>query len=80
MSDPLEMDLQDLQGAIQHECWNRNFGLLEEQQEFLPSEMSPQLFALLMMANLTRVRWNLKETLICISLMIKDIKHFLHVY
>lgn len=40
--------------------------------KYLPSP----LFAFLMMANLTRVRCNLKEALVCISLMIKDIKHF----
>ena len=46
------------------------------QEDSLFSTSSPELFInILMMAILTRVRWHLTVSLICISLMMSNIKH-----
>jgi hypothetical protein len=70
----LQTDFQS--GCIRlqsHQQW-RSVSLSPHPCQYL---LSPEFFIL---ALLTGVRWNLRFVLICISLMIKDVEHFLRCF
>jgi hypothetical protein len=69
-----QTDFQSCCTSLQsHQQW-RSFPLSPHPCQHL---MSPPF---LILAFLTGVRWNLRVVLICISLMIKDVEHFLRCF